>query len=130
MSKARRELRKAREARRRMRRVEGRAAMAAESPQRATEAQGVRWRGVALAVCAVAVLAAYGAFLAWAEKTAGSRMDKARAEGAAIADREAEAVGGWSAWTHRSVNTRCRKHGEPDAFAGAGALDADGKAVD
>ena len=123
MSNARTELRGAREARRRERTVERRAAMAAE----AREARG--W-GVALAVCAVAVCAAYGAFLAWAETTAGSRMDKARAEGEAIADRQAEAVGGWSAWTHRSVNTWCRRHDRPDAFAGAGALNADGKAVD
>lgn len=80
-------------------------------------------------MCAVAVMAALGALLAWDRLTLDRRMGEARAAGAAEADAKAEAVGGWEAWTHRSVNAWCRANGKPDAYEGDGALDADGKAV-
>ncbi len=97
-------LRTAREARRRRdgdrRRAETAAKDArtgAKDARTGAEAAGARAGCLAPAACAVAVLAVFGAFLAWSETTAGSRMERARAEGAAEADREAEAVGGWYA---------------------------------
>ena len=106
------------------------AAMAAEAPQTGAETQGGNGNGLALVLITMALLAVSAGLYAWDRLTHEERIAKARAEGAAMAEREAEAVGGWEAWVHRSVNRWCRKHGKPDAFAGAGALGADGKAVD
>ncbi len=81
-------------------------------------------------ICAVAAVAAFGASMAWCGLTFDRRMEEARKAGAAEADAKAEAVGGWEAWTHRSVNAWCRANGRPDAYAGEGALDAGGKAAE
>lgn len=81
-------------------------------------------------MCAAAAVAAFGASMAWGELTFARRMEEARAAGAAEADAQAEAAGGREAWTRRSVNAWCRAHGRPDAYAGEGAQDAGGKAVE
>ena len=73
-------------------------------------------RRVLLTACLwLAVLSGF-AFFAWIAATSEARILSARAEGAAEAQAEIDAAGGFHAWAARAVNGWCAAHGREPAY--------------